>query len=398
MRVLFVAMSDSVHTARWIDQVADCGWDLHLFPSIDYGITHPGLRNITVHHSLFGGRGKPHPSVRERGMNLRSVALSYAARMAMEQARPAYRARHLARLVRRLQPDIVHSLEFQHAGYLTLDLAGQLGAQLPPWIATNWGSDLYLFGRHPDHAARVRGVLERCDWYTCECERDIGLARELGLSGKVLPVLPNAGGFDLDDARSLRSPGPTSARRLVMLKGYQHFAGRALVGVRALERCADLLAGYTVVVYAPSEDVRLAVQLFAARTGVQTKILPHRTPHRDILAHHGRARVSIGLSIGDAISTSFLEAMLMGSFPVQSDTACACEWANDGEGTLLVPAEDPDRVEQALRRALVDDALVDAAAARNWATAETRLDRRVVQPQAIELYRRVAGAEKMPAP
>ena len=392
MRILFVAMSDSVHTARWIDQVADCGWDLHLFPSIDFGATHAGLRNVTVHHSFYGGREAPHPSARERGINLGHRTVSYVARMAMQYAYPPYRARALARLIRRLRPDIVHSLEFQHAGYLTQQVRQALGTGFPAWIATNWGSDLTLFGRLPAHRERVRAVLEQCDWYSCECVRDVKLARELGLRGKVLPVLPNAGGFDLAEAESLRSPGPTSARRVVMLKGYQHFAGRALVGVRALERCADLLGGHTVVVYAPSDDVRLAAELFAARTGIETKLLPHGTPHREILAHHGRARVSIGLSIGDAISTSFLEAMMMGSFPIQSDTSCACEWATDGETAMLVPPEDPHTIEAALRRALTDDALVDTAAARNWATAQARLDRGIIQPQAVEFYRSVAAA------
>jgi len=391
MRILFVAMSDSVHTARWIEQVADCGWDLHLFPSLDFGITHPALRKVTVHHSLYATRGQGRHAARVRGVNLVSPSVAYVIRMATKRFFPRYREHALARLIQRLRPDVVHSLEFQAAGYLTVEAKQAIGGRFPTWIATNWGSDLYLFGRLPSHKERVRAVLEQCDWYSCECRRDVELARELGLRGKVLPILPNAGGFDLAEAASLRSPGPTSARRLIMLKGYQHFAGRALFGLRALERCADLLVDYTVVVYSANDDVRLAVELFAARTGIQTKVLPYGTSHRDILSHHGRARISLGLSIGDAISTSFLEAMTMGSFPIQSDTSCACEWSTDGETTLLVPPEDPERIEAALRRALTDDALVDSAAVRNRATAEGRLDRNLIQPQAIEFYRRVAA-------
>jgi len=54
MRILFVAMSDNVHTARWISQIADEGWDQHLFPSIDYGLSHQNLYNIRIHHSFYG--------------------------------------------------------------------------------------------------------------------------------------------------------------------------------------------------------------------------------------------------------------------------------------------------------------------------------------------------------
>lgn len=33
LRILFVARPYSIHSARWINQIADEGWDLHLFPS-----------------------------------------------------------------------------------------------------------------------------------------------------------------------------------------------------------------------------------------------------------------------------------------------------------------------------------------------------------------------------
>lgn len=391
MRILFVAMSDSVHTARWLDQIADCGWDLHLFPSIDLGGTHGGLRNVTVHHSVYGGQGAPQPSVRRRGINLGFHPAAYVARRALHYLHAPYRAEALARLIRRLQPDIVHSLEFQHGGYLTLEARQALGGVSPAWIATNWGSDIYLYGRLQAHQERIRSILAQCDYYSCECRRDVELARSMGLRGKVLPVLPNTGGFDLAAAAPLRASGQTSQRRVIALKGYQHWAGRGLVGVRALERCADLLGGYEVVVYSATDDVRLAAELFAAKTGVKTTVMAGGAPHREILALHGRARVSLGLSISDAISTSFLEALVMGSFPVQSDTSCACEWATHGETALLVPPEDPEQIEAALRRALTDDALVDAAAVRNWQTAQARLDHNVVRPQAIELYRGIAA-------
>ena len=56
MRILFVAMSDSIHTARWINQIADREWDLHLFSSVDYGVLHPEMRNITEDTIPFSGK------------------------------------------------------------------------------------------------------------------------------------------------------------------------------------------------------------------------------------------------------------------------------------------------------------------------------------------------------
>jgi hypothetical protein len=382
VRILFVAMGDSVHAARWISQINGQGWDLHLFPSLDHGVLHPELAGVQVHRSAYERFGSYRESFAARG-------LVYSARRIVGRYFPQYRARRLARLIRRLRPDAVHALEFQSAGYLCLAARQLLGADFPPWIATNWGSDLYLYARLREHRERIGAILGACDFYSCECERDVALARKLGLKGEALPVLPNSGGFDLDAALPLRAPGPTSQRRGIVLKGYQHWAGRALVGLRALERCADRLKGYEVSIFSASDDVALAAELFTEKTSIPARIVPGGAPNRDILSLHGNARISIGLSISDAISTSLLEAMVMGSFPVQSSTACADEWVEHGRSGLLVPPEDPEEVEKALRRALDDDALVDHAAELNLATARRKLDRKVLKPAILDFYERV---------
>ena len=65
MRVLFVAMANSIHTARWVDQLAGQGWDLHLFPSTDSWIeVHPELGNVTLHHTGFRNPARSAKGVR----------------------------------------------------------------------------------------------------------------------------------------------------------------------------------------------------------------------------------------------------------------------------------------------------------------------------------------------
>lgn len=387
MKILLIAMSDSIHTARWVSQIAGQGWDIHLYPSVDVGLVHPEMNNLTAYVPLYGTRKCP-GSVKIKGLPLLSDFFAMGVTSALTNAGfyKDYQVNRLVKIIRYVKPDIIHSLEIQQAGYLALEARKRMPGGFPPWIVTNWGSDIYLYGRLPDHEPKIREVLAACDYYSCECKRDVCLAKAYGFEGTVLPVFPNTGGFDLTAVERLRQPGPVSARRLIMLKGYQHWAGRALVGLRALERCADLLRGYEVAIYCTSPDVMLAAGLFSQSTGVRTTIVPKDTPHREILRLHGRARISIGLSISDAISTSFLEALVMGSFPVQSWTACADEWIEDGKTGILVPPEDPDVVEQAIRRALTEDELVNKAAELNYCLADKRLDQSILQPMAVDLY------------
>src|SRR5262249_28140548 len=116
----------------------------------------------------------------------------------------------LAALIRQLQPDLIHSMEFQHAGYLVLRAKALYGPEFPPWLASNWGSDIFYFQRFADHRAQIARLLANITYYSCECTRDVAIARSLGYDGKVLPILPNSGGFRLDCLAPLRSPDPPS--------------------------------------------------------------------------------------------------------------------------------------------------------------------------------------------
>ena len=176
--------------------------------------------------------------------------------------------------------------DFQSGGYLTLAAKQQMST-FPVWVAANLGSDIYHFQQYPDHRERIKRVLAACDYYACECHRDVLLANNLGLKGDSLPVTPIAGGLRFD---TLPATVPPSQRRC------------------------------------------------------------------------------IAVSVTDGISTSMLEAMAMGAFPIQSNTACADEWFTDGVGGFLVDPNDVDIIAARLSHALCDDNLVDTAARINRTT------------------------------
>ncbi len=379
-------MPESVHTARWIKQLAGQGWDVHLFP-INDAAPHKGLQDITF-HTFARARRSPgtHPSVRLDGpYPLRRG--NYLASMAAQRFFPERMARsaRLAAIVERIKPDLVHSLEMQHCAYLTLEAKKRLEGKFPKWFVSSWGNDVYLFGRLAEHAPQVKAVLAECDYFTADCNRDLELARGYGFKGQAFPALPGAGGFDIELARSLRPPGLTSARRVIALKGYQHNCGRALDGLRAVELCADVLRGYRIVIYFPNSDVRIAAELMSQRTGLEIEIFPNGS-YEDSLRLHARARVSIGVSISDGLPLSTIEAALMGSFPVQTDTSCAGEWLRDGVGALLVPADDTQGIADAIRRAVTDDDLVDRAAEINFRYIAENLNLKDVQSQVVAMY------------
>lgn len=388
MRVVVVGFVQSIHAVRAVEPMVELGWDVHVVASHPHW-PNEDWRNVTLHLDPGFDSVESDSSV-----DVKTLAPRFDHETVAEGLSWRQRASALAELIREIKPDLVDSMEIQHAGYLTLETREILDGEFPPWLVHNWGSDVYYFGRNPRHLSRLKGVLGSCDYYGAECHRDIGLARAFGFSGKVLPVLPNTGGFDLERIRALWSPDPTSARRVIALKATNFFVYRPTTALDALERCSDLLGGYRLAMYSASEDIQAMAGRLGERTGMEVEVISgigDRATHEEILSMHGCARVSISLSQSDAICTSFLEAMAMGSFPVQSNTGCAQAWAEDGRGALFVDPEDPENVAEALRRALTDDALVDGAVKANAGTVAVRLDHRILLERMKDAYERIAG-------
>jgi glycosyltransferase involved in cell wall biosynthesis len=308
------------------------------------------------------------------------------------------RAGRLAALIRRLKPDVIHSFELQTQSYHLLPVAKMLGGRLPaPWIVTTWGSDIFYFQRFPEHLGTIKEVLARCDYLIPDCRRDEVLARSFGFKGQIPLILPGSGGYPVDEMRKLAAAGPVADRRVIMVKGYQGWAGRAQDALESIAMCADLLRGYEVVVYAASPAVATQVERLRVESGLNIRIVPRR-PHGEILELFGRARIAIGVNITDGVPNAMLEAMTMGAFPIQSDTESTAEWISHGENGLLVEPGNPEQIADAIRRALLDDALVEAAARRNASIIRERLELSSVKAKVIDMYTQVAAAGRRLSP
>jgi len=390
MRILFVALSDSITTARWIDQLHGTGWDLHLFASERRRDHHPALHDLTLHGAGLWRPDGLDPSVRVAGLwPLRRG--SYRVQMLLRQLGwgGGNRARLLASAIRRVRPDIVHSLEMQRAGYLTLACRRAMRERFPPWIYSVWGSDIYHFGRQPEHAERIRKVLRTCAFLMADCRRDVRLALENGFSGEVLGVFPGGGGLDREEIGRHRMAGSVGDRRTIVVKGYDNdlWGGRALIALQAVHRCADVLRDYEIVVYAATPYVKAEAGHIRAVSGLSIRCLT-RVPHEQILDLMGQSRISLAVGTTDGTPNSLLEAMALGAFPIQSDTVSTGEWIENGANGYLVPPEDSVAIEKALRLALGDDALVDRAAEANSAIITERADRPTVARAVVEAYER----------
>lgn len=387
-RLLIVGFVTSVHLVRYLDLLKGAEWDLHLFDALPGSKPNPGYDTpMTLHLE------------RESAVTLspRVTVVPDPQRGTGIEGRSA----HLARVIEQLRPDVIHSHELAITGTVVHRTRQRLDGFDAPWLVTNWGSDIFWNGRSPNVVPHLREVLAACDYYSAECHRDVALARAFGFRGEVLGVWAVAGGIDPRQVAELRTPGPTSARRAIALKGVVGEHGRADVGLAAIERCAPLLQGWELCGYQMEPPVIERTRELAAATGMRYTHMSDGdtlgSSHAQILAMHGRSRVSLGLNRTDGLSMSFVEALTMGSMPVQGHGSCGYELTPDGVGALFVDPRDVDAVTAALQRAITDDALVDRAAARNASIAAEHLDRGRIATRVLDGYERIISEKAMEA-
>jgi glycosyltransferase involved in cell wall biosynthesis len=329
-------MVDSIHAARWASQFDPREVQFTLFPSGPNRRVHPIFKELGLPIIPFGG--------------LLSVPLWIADRIFDDRIRGVL----LRFAIRRIEPDFIHALELQHAGYLTSRALEDKSIETT-FIATNYGSDIFWFQQFPKHLVKIKKILIRADRYSAECHRDFALARKYGFTGDAMPVFPNAGGFKSSQLnRKLLLP---TQRTVIAIKGYEGWVGRASVAIMALYFLKQELANFKIVIYScNAKTIRLAKK--AKRlTGLDITWHPKGAlSHEQMLELFASARIYVGLSLSDGISTSLLEAMAFGAFPIQTNTACVEDWFEHKISGEIVEILEPSLVAKQVSRALLHSA------------------------------------------
>jgi hypothetical protein len=370
-------MLDSIHVARWLSQFKDSSIDFLIFPSKKFRKIHPELVALSQYNNykIFGL-----PRTNRIAGYLDFVKYVLPAKMGFETGRQ----RALSQILRHRSFDFIHALELQGAGYLVDSLDVEL-LRNPSLIVTNWGSDIYFFKKFPDHEKRIKSLLAKADYYSAECERDYQLARNLNFSGIDLPCIPNAGGFDL--VSSPQELSPPSHRKQILIKGYGGIFGRADLPISILESVAEEFPSYLFHFYSVTEDVQLLLDQLPEKLHSRIRIttVKQRITHPEMLREFQKSRIYIGCSESDGVSTSFLEALITGTYPIQTGTSCAHEWVIKGAVASIVELTESSLL-TAIRGALSGDSLVDDASRVNLSIGKKYLSKEVIAHHAQQFY------------
>ena len=330
-KILIVGMLDSIHLARWLSQFNGQDFEITVFPSSRFRRIHPQLKTQIQNDEV-----QLYSNMLKRFLCLAGYLDFIRFELLANALRTKLRSKTLQKYLTKGQLDILHLIELQHAGYLYLEteIAEQRKFKI---ILTNYGSDLLFFKSNTEHRSKLEQLLIQSDFYSAECRRDYCLAREIGFKGIELPLIPNAGGFS--DGTLNHAISPLRERRIVYVKGHGGRFGLGEISLRVADRLLCEFSQIEVVVVSLSEDLRIVAKKLQQRHRGRIKFYSLRNPiaHENVLSLLRQSVIYIGASQSDGISTTFLEALISGAIPIQTNTSCASEWLERGFFAIVVP-------------------------------------------------------------
>lgn len=401
MRLLFVADGRSPIALNWISHFIDAGHEVHLYSTFDCqpDLELASLEIVPVAFSSltkFPRRSSGWIPGGAKGIDFRTTMRHWLGPLTIPWA-----AERVRKGLLKLEPDLIHAMRIPFEGIVT-------AAAYPtaPLIVSVWGNDFTL------HASSTRAMglltrraLGRTDALHVDCERDLRLAYEWGMS-RMRPtlVVPAAGGVRPE----IFHPGETDTTQLSDRVGnvLRDLPTDTPVvvnprGFRAYVRNDTFFQAIPLILKDHPETIFLCPAMegesqageWVDQLGISAsvRLLPRLTP-TEMAAVYRRAQVSVSASEHDGTPNTLLEAMACGCFPVVGDLESIREWIEDDLNGLLIDPGKPAELADAVIKALSDKALHSKVVEHNFhLIVERRVTYVEVMARVEAFYRRIRG-------
>jgi glycosyltransferase involved in cell wall biosynthesis len=377
-KILIIGMFDSIHLARWLNQFKSENFDFYLYPSKKHRFIHSGIIALLnqPNFMLYGFN-----RMKRLEPYLDFVLNHFIANRLSKNIRSA----RLKKILTAHNFYRIHSLEIQGAGYLCLDVSDKFNFE-DKLIITNWGSDIFYFASKKLHIDQIKKCLAIATYYSAECQRDYELAIKYGFVGKFLPCNPNSGGISQD---FILKPDLLNVKKdKILVKGYGGEFGQVKVAIPIIEKILKNFLSYSVHYYSVTDDieemVKLQVKKFSGRVTYSTVGRPRS--YKQMSELFAESKFYLGLSLSDGISTSFLEALSKGVFPIQSNTSCANEWILKGFNGSIVDL-DSFQIYNELVRLISDYRNLEILITKNLELCKSELSVEKIAKESMIFYR-----------
>lgn len=300
------------------------------------------------------------------------------------------RDKWLRKIILRWEPDIIHSFPLNTGGKPAVEALKQIDRKKwPKWVVSSWGSDLYLgLDGEKRERERLGFILNNCDGFYSDCERDLKLAKEHGLDRDDLTFakcFPGTGGLDLEYFGNLRKRKQKRNIILVPKAFEREHANRIFPFLEALTLLGSELEDFEIHLLMCSNAVRKLIKKFPDYLQ-QRCVLQDMISQSDLFTLLGRTRVMVALSLSDGTPNVMLEAMAAGALPLMHPLDSIREWITDKQNGLFAHALYPNKIAKALIHSLTNDNLFYKAQEQNRVIINNKANRQRIKEQVISHY------------
>lgn len=287
-------------------------------------------------------------------------------------------------IIKQIQPDVVHCFEMQLAGLPILSI---MNCNKIPFVYSSWGSDMYYYKNLGMTDIMVKSFLDRVDYLITDCKRDYTIAIQNGYKNSFLGVFPGNGGINFIKEYI----NPINSRNKILIKGYESFGCKASKIIEAIELLPlELFRNLEFVIYSSDLVIsnKIEKSLFFKSQKVKIYLRNHFISNDDMLKMMGKSLLHISNNISDGMPNTLLEAMGMGSFPIQSNPGHATEEViqNGVNGYLISNPFDSLEIAKSIQKAINDKELRTLAQTFNVEIIRKNYDRQNLQKEIIRLY------------
>jgi len=352
MRICFLADAGSWNTKVWADYFADVlGHDVHVVSDRCFG----GFSRSVTMHQIGELKDIMRPPSK----------LSYVRNV------PVVR-----RILAELEPDLLVGYRVPSNGYM--------GARtgFHPLVVVAQSQRVVGQGDSPVRRLFVRKALREADLIHVWADHMADHVVEVGAPREKVFVCPK--GIDLD--RFVATPAGDREYTVIAARALHRRYNvdvilRAVAEARAcVPRATAIIAGRGE---AAEELKRLAEDLDIA----DRVLFPGFIVNEELPELFGKSDVYVSAVPTDGVSSSLLEAVACGCFPVVADNEANRQWIEDGRNGFLIADVTPESYADAIGRACEDRPLRERAAEINRAIVEDRADIRKNMKTIEERYR-----------
>lgn len=378
MKLLLISMP-SIHVIRWIENLKETDIELYWFDILDRGKLETEIQLTQITNWK---KRKIAPIKGEYWLS-KNVPKLYEAFQPYLEVTIEEKMR---KLLRQIQPDVVHSFEMHSCSIPILKIMNEFPKV--KWAYSCWGSDLFYYQDFAAQRAKISSALQRIDYIHTDCQRDYDIAVQLGFQGKHLGIIPGGTGYKLNELKQLKTPH--AERRIILVKGYEHHVGRGLNIVKALHQINNELKdnNLEVVVYGAHQPVIDYIFQNQLDYGYFDR---HGLSHSQLLEMMGKSLISIGNSLSDGMPNTLLEAIVMGAFPIQSNPGnVTAELIQDRKNGLLI--NNPNSIKEitdCILLAVNSKEMLIEALKINDEIAIAKLDYEVNKLKVVDLYKQM---------